>query len=152
MSRPYTGTKDGVSRRKRPGTEKFKDIVVFLGDGKLSNLGTHVIRKMRGKPLLSVHATGRAIDIGFSDRRAARGMIDTIVRNADRFELELLLDYYPTPHGRGWKCTRNAWRRYTTSELTGAPRGKWFHVELSPRMADDPAAVEAAWKSIFAGQ
>jgi hypothetical protein len=152
MSRPYTGNKDGVSRRKRPGTEKFKDIVVFLGGGELTNLGTHVIRNMRGKPVLSVHATGRAMDIGFKSRSAATNMIDTIVRNADLFELEILLDYFPAPHGRGWKCTRNRWLKYTKKEISGAPGGRWFHLELSPRMADDPAAVEAAWKRVFAPQ
>lgn len=149
MTRPYTGTKDGVSRRRRPGTEKFKDIVVFLGGGELTNLGTHVIRNMRGKPVLSVHATGRAMDIGFKSRDAARNMIDTIIRNADGLEIEMLLDYYPRPHGRGWKCTRDRWVHYKKPTIVGAPRSKWFHLELSPRMADNPAAVEAAWKAVF---
>jgi hypothetical protein len=152
MSRPYTGTSDGISKRKRPGTERFMQIVVFLGASEFTNLGTHVIRKMRGKPQLSVHASGRAMDVGFKSRAAATNMIDTIVRNADLFELELLIDYFPGPHGRGWKCTRNRWLRYLKRTVSGAPGGKWFHIELSPRMADNPAAVEAAWKSIFAGK
>jgi len=40
MSRPYTGAKDGIAKRKRPGTEHFAALVQYLTGGKLWNNGT----------------------------------------------------------------------------------------------------------------
>ena len=66
--RTYTGTKDGAAKGKRPGTELFQSLLCKRFDSK--NLGTWVDRNMRGKNLLSVHATGRAGNEGDDERTA----------------------------------------------------------------------------------
>jgi ankyrin repeat protein len=63
-------------------------------------------------------------------------------------ELKFILDYFPIPHGRGWRCDRSAWSVYTKEEIHGAPMGDWIHFELSPKMADDAEAMRAAFNAI----
>jgi hypothetical protein len=38
--------------------------------------------------------------------------------------------------------------RYEVKTITGAPLGDWLHVELTPAMADDPAAVRKAFAEL----
>ena len=64
----YTGTTDGAATGKRAGTEKFVEIITKKG---FTNLGTWAVRNMRGSDRLSVHATGRAADIGYKDKATA---------------------------------------------------------------------------------
>lgn len=133
--------------------------------GALWNNGDYVVRNMRGKESLSVHATGRAVDLswryiqgtgkgapsrGIRDdgRQAAIQMSRLLIRNADLLGLELILDYFPTPHGRGWRCDRREWIRYEVPTVSGAPGGDWLHIEISPMLADDAPAMRAAWSQI----
>jgi hypothetical protein len=133
--------------------------------GALWNNGDFVVRNMRGKESLSVHATGRAVDVswrhiqgtgkgaasrGIRDggRQAAIQMSRLLIRNADLLGLELILDYYPTPHGRGWRCDRREWIRYEVPTVSGAPGGDWLHIEISPMLADDATAMRAAWSQV----
>lgn len=160
MTRPYTGTSDGISRKRRPGLELLIAHIQAATDGALWNNGTLGIRNKRGKPELSTHATGRAADISWrwmkdgkrgkatGGRATAEAWMKALVENADEIGLELLIDYWPKPHGRGWKCTRNAWLKYPKAEVTGAPGGDWMHLEVSPAMAGDPAAMRAALAKI----
>jgi len=60
----------------------------------------------------------------------------------------MILDYFPVPHGRGWRCDRQAWTKYTRHTITSAPGGDWIHVEISPKMADSPQAVRAAFAKL----
>jgi len=39
--------------------------------------------------------------------------------------------------------------KYTKRTLGGAPRGDWYHIELSPEFADDPKKVHKAFKALF---
>ena len=76
MARKYTGNTDGNSGKALPGTQKLLELC-----GKrwgFTNLGIWANRSMKnpkaipGDPKwLSVHATGRAIDIGYTDRAKA---------------------------------------------------------------------------------
>lgn len=133
--------------------------------GALWNNGDWVVRNMRGKQSLSVHATGRAVDLSYryikgtgkgaptrgipnGGRQAAIQMSRLLITNADLLGLELILDYFPEPHGRGWRCDRRAWIRYEVPTMTGAPLGDWLHIEISPAMADDAAKMRAAWSQI----
>lgn len=133
--------------------------------GALWNNGDYVVRNMRGKESLSVHATGRAVDLswrhiqgtgkgapsrGIRDggRQAAIQMSRLLIRNADLLGLELILDYFPTPYGRGWRCDRREWIRYEVPTVSGAPGGDWLHIEISPMLADDAPAMRAAWSQI----
>lgn len=133
--------------------------------GALWNNGDFVVRNMRGKDSLSVHATGRAVDLSYrfmqskgkgdatrgirdGGRQAALLMCRLLIKNADLLGVECILDYMPEPHGRGWRCDRRDWIRYEVKTITGAPHGDWLHVEISPEMADDAAKMRQAWSQI----
>lgn len=147
-TRPYTGTTDGVSQSKRAGLEHLVACIGFLSGNKLWNNGTLAVRPMRGKRSLSVHATGRAADISYrkmngkgSDRAYSLVWIDLLVKHADELGLELLTDYSYTKGlggGRTWKCDRHAWldNKRGVIEGGGSPSSDWFHIEISPEMAD----------------
>ena len=159
MIRPYTGSSDGAAQRLRPGMKTFIDCVILLSDRALWNNGDYVNRNMRGKTSLSVHSTGRAVDLSYRNlgngkgkpngRKHAIQWCKILSRNADILGVEMVIDYYPAPHGRGWRCDRVSWLRYKTPTVSGAPGGDWLHVEISPAMADNPQAVHAAFKQVF---
>jgi hypothetical protein len=158
VKRPYTGNSDGAATRLRAGTKTFIDCVLLLSNRTLWNNGDFVVRNMRGKESLSVHATGRAVDLSYrkvgdkgrSDGRTkAAEWCRILTYNADVLGIEMIIDYYPQPYGRAWRCDRAAWSRYTAPTVSGAPGGDWLHIELSPAMADNPQAVHAAFKQVF---
>ena len=158
MKRHYTGNKDGAAKGLRPGMKVFIDEVIKLGNGAFWNNGDFGVRTMRGKESLSVHATGRAVDFSYRNmgkgkgvpngRREAVRMCKLLVENADLLGLEALFDYFPAPHGRAWMCDRDAWLKYKTHTISGAPKGDWLHVEISPEMADSPAKVREAFAKL----
>jgi hypothetical protein len=147
--RTYTGTKDGAAKGKREGTELFQRLLCQRFDSK--NLGTWVVRNMRGKNSLSVHATARAGDTMPKSRKSALEIIDWLITYSELWELEECHDYLfdidgngpAVGYGRGWRVGRG-WKTWTATD-NGGPGGLWIHWELSPRMADDPKAVRAAW-------
>lgn len=151
MRRKYTGF-DGVSKGKRAGTEAFVKHVVLLSRKNLWNNGTWGVRAIRGSDKMSVHSTGRAMDLSWrgKDRAEANKVIEMLADNADKLGVELIIDYFPRPHGRAWKCTRGSWMKYTKKTVSGAPQGDWYHIELSPEFADDAKKVHQAFKSLFA--
>jgi hypothetical protein len=153
---PYTGNSD-PSDGPRPGTTKFAEIMASRW--KFTNLGIWANRPMRGSTRLSVHATGRAVDLGFDPKRAA--LIGEIClwleANHVALGIEEIHDYSGTSKkgtekwGRGFRCNRNGvpgWKDWSETDNGGTPGGKWIHVELAPRMADDPKAFVKAWKEI----
>jgi len=158
MNRPYTGTKDGLSKGKRPGTEQWVKEISRLSGGALWNNGTWGVRDIRGTPgVLSVHATGRAMDLSYrktgnkgvpKGRQETMKVLRLIIPNAELLGIECVLDYFPQPWGRGWRCDRDAWQRYTRKTISGAPGGDWLHVELSPLYADNPEIVTRAFQQL----
>jgi len=145
MSRRYTGW-DKDASGKRAGLEKLVDLCEqHFG---LWNNGTWGVRKKRGKSSSSVHGTGRAADLswrgaphrGTGNYHDAVRLMDFLTRPdvADALGIEAVFDYYPKPHGRGWKCDRAAWQNYTKPAFSGAPGGDWVHIEISNEHADDP--------------
>ena len=160
MKRVYTGNKDGAAKGLRPGTKAFIEEVIKLSDGALWNNGDFGVRNMKGKESLSVHATGRAVDLSYrhmppnkgvkNGRREAVRICKIIVDNADSLGLEALFDYFPKPFGRAWMCDRDAWSAYRKLTIAGAPGGDWLHFEISPEMADNPAKVRSAFTAIRA--
>jgi len=142
--RKYTGW-DGDAKGRRKGTQKFIDWVIFLNGKKIKNLGSFQVRNMRGKGKPSVHGTGRAVDFGFQNREDGLALIDFLVRNNEELGIELIVDYYPEPFGRGWCCDRLSWKNYTSKTVAGAPFGKWIHVEISPLVADNPEWFDAVF-------
>jgi len=151
MPRKYTGTTDGPAKGKRPGTEQWVKEVTALSGGVLWNNGTWVVRNQRGKTALSVHATGRAMDLSWrgkpNGRKTAERIMDVLVANHNLLGLECILDYWEG-FGRGWRCDREAWVSYTKPTLLGAPGGDWIHVEVSPRVADSAHKVAACFAKV----
>jgi hypothetical protein len=41
-----------------------------------------------------------------ANRKAALKFINTVARNANDLGVECILDYFPRPFGRGWRCDR----------------------------------------------
>jgi hypothetical protein len=148
--RKYTGF-DGYAKSRRAGTQKFVDWVLFLNGGKIKNLGTFTKRDQRGKPgVPSIHGTGRAIDFGFAVYEDGAALADFLVRNSEALGVELIVDYFPRPFGRGWRVDRQKWNSYSKKTVAGAPGGKWIHVELSPEVADDAAYFDEVFKCLLA--
>lgn len=148
--RKYTGF-DGVATGKRRGTEAFVKHCILLSGKNLWNNGTWGVRPIRGSDKMSVHSTGRAMDLSWrgKDRAEANKFIELLAKNAAALGIELIIDYYPKPHGRAYKCTRDAWEKYTKKTVSGAPEGDWYHIELSPEFADDAKKVHQAFKALF---
>lgn len=147
--RTYTGTKDGAAPGKREGTELLQSLLCKRFSAK--NLGTWVVRNMRGSDTLSVHSTGRAGDTMPKSRKDALAIIAWLETNVDLFEIEEIHDYLfdidgtgpQVGYGRGWRVGRG-WKVWTARD-NGGPGGLWIHWEISPRMADDAQAVRKAW-------
>jgi hypothetical protein len=164
--RKYTGNTDGVSEvGARAGTKKL--MALCKNRWKFSNLGIYANRSMKnpkavaGDPRwLSVHATGRAVDMGYTDRAVAVQAWDWLLANAAALGIEEIHDYAFDSNttdkvlgwGRGFRCSRGEGEKgvkiYDAKVNAGSQGGKWLHVELSPAMADDPVAFEAAWRAI----
>jgi hypothetical protein len=154
--RKYTGNKDGAAKGLRPGMKVFINETIKLSNGALWNNGDWGVRPMRGKESLSVHATGRAVDLSYrhmppkkgvkNGRQEAVRVLDIIVANAEALGLEAAFDYFVKPHGRAWMCDRNAWLVYQKETIHGGGSGDWLHFEISPAMADDPVKM----KEVFA--
>jgi len=161
--RPYTGF-DGNAAGITPGLEMLIRRLERETSRGLWNNGAFVIRNMRGKSTPSVHATGRAVDmswrfmrnpntqaiVGSKERQPMLKVIKALVQNADAIGLELVIDYFPHPWGRAWRCDRARWRKYDNRTVSGAPGGDWYHIEISPAMARNPEAMKTALDKVFA--
>lgn len=158
-SRPYTGF-DGVAKGITGGLAQWIIEARRSSGGVVFSLGAYGVRDMRGKPgKTSVHATGRAVDLGFS-RKAGYNegnygrdkfvpWLRRVVDHAEQLGVEAILDYWPEPHGRGWFCDRVAWQRYERPTIGGAPRGQWVHVEISPGYARNARLVREGFRIAF---
>ena len=163
---PYTGNTD-PSDGPRPGTIKFAEIMASRW--KFTNLGIWANRPMRGSnpPRLSVHASGRAVDLGYTAANAALvGKVCLwLAENHVALGIEEVHDYSGVSKkgsemwGRGFRCNRNGapgWKEWSESDNGGTPgmgkmASKWIHVELAPAphgFADDPKLLVKAMKDI----
>jgi len=159
IARRYTGISDGLAKAARPGLLMLVSQIEARSDRALWNNGTFVNRKARGKDSMSVHATGRAVDLSYrkmpdgkrgrpNGRKIAAEWLRLLSSKADEFGIEMLLDYWPAPYGRGWRCDRGVWQRYQKPTISGSPHGDWIHIEVSPRLADDPERMLAAFDRV----
>ena len=145
MTRPYPYYPAKAAPGKLAGTEKLVELCGRRW--KTKNLGTWVVRDMRGKPgVLSVHATGRAMDIGYTDRKDVMAAIRWFVTYNTALGVTLINDYQFGQYGRTWMCDRQDWKIHQ-SDVLGS-RGNWFHVELDSWAADDAAGIEKIWRSL----
>ena len=167
MARKYTGNTDGNSGKALPGTQKLLELC-----GKrwgFTNLGIWANRSMKnpkaipGDPKwLSVHATGRAVDMGYADRAKALEAWGWFMANTAALGIEELHDYAFDSNvkdkvlgwGRGYRCSRGegsdpkSVKIYDSNDNAGSQGGHWLHLELSPEMAKDAAKFEAAWRAL----
>lgn len=148
MSRPYTGNTDAVHKARREGTVGVSEWLRFLFG--LKNLGIFVDRDIRGaaKPIKSVHATYRAMDLGGTPEQLKK-TIDWVYKNRDALGIEEIHDYagnyLPNPKGfgAGYRCSRDTggtlsgWKVYDKNTI-GSPGAAWVHLEVSPAIADTP--------------
>ena len=151
--RVYTGTKDGVGNGEAAGLTVLIKELIRRSEGSLWNNGSFGVRNMRGKESLSVHATGRAVDLSYrkmptkgivNGRKKALVAIDWLILNADALGLEMVIDYQVAPFGRAWRCDRMAWLIYDKETVHGTPTGDWFHLEVSPLIGRSAEKMRAA--------
>ena len=156
-SKSYTGNSDGAAAGPRAGMDEWIRQAIKYGAGAFWNNGSYGVRPMKGSENLSVHATGRAVDLSFlktdkqptANRKGMVAFMDIVTANANALGLECILDYFPQSFGRGWRCDRQAWKKYTKQEIHGAPLGTWCHFEITPAMADNPTLVKQAFQRVF---
>jgi hypothetical protein len=164
--RPYTGY-NGTAGGTTAGLNVLIRTLERETRRGLFNNGAWGIRDMKGKPgQPSVHATGRAVDMSWRNvegpkgdgpnaawrgqpYRSACNIIELLVANADAIGLEMIIDYFPHPWGRAWRCDRGRWRKYDNRTVSGAPGGDWFHIEISPAMGANPEAMKQALLLVF---
>jgi hypothetical protein len=150
MKRVYTGNKDGVAAGEHPQLTALMKELFKAYPKALWNNGSFGVRNMRAKESLSVHATGRACDISWRNmgdgkrgvakggRRYATEAMDYLVKHADALGIEMIIDYFPAPHGRAAKCDRDmGWQKYTKETVHGAPNGDWFHTEVDGKKSSE---------------
>jgi hypothetical protein len=157
-ARDYIGNADGPSPKPRAGMDEWIRQAIHHSNGALFNNGSYGQRDMKGKPgSLSVHATGRAVDLSYrkstknpnANRKEALAFINKVLEHANELGVQAVLDYFPKAHGAGWRCDRQTWEKYTKPTISGAPGGDWFHVEISPQAADSVIWVKAAFLKVF---
>lgn len=165
--RPYTGF-DKVGTATHPAAKKLADL---LGKRYGTNyMGGLVVRVMRSAPAaiqklaptdpkcapyMSVHATGRAVDVGLDDAAKLAEIADFLVENANEFFLEEVHNYsWKAPGakkawGRGMRSSRaeknGGWVAWDANNNGGTPGGLWLHFEVAP--GADPAKLEAAFRA-----
>jgi hypothetical protein len=141
-------------------------LIQILGDRwGFSNLGIYANRQMRGSNLLSVHATGRAVDAGIpknkqNDQAWVSQVFDWLVANHVALGIEEVHQYWFKDWGRAFRCSRKELggkpgvKVWTATDNGGTPGGKWLHIELAAGdnggFADDPQGLVKAWKSVSA--
>lgn len=158
-SRPYTGNSDGAAAGPIPGMDEWIRQAIKYSNGALWNNGSWGVRDMKGNAgSLSVHATGRAVDLSYrksdkyplANRKGAVAFLNTVLANANELGIEQVLDYFPQKFGRGWRCDRQRWSAYSKPTIGGAPGGDWLHFEVSPMFVKQPAnLIQQAFKRVF---
>ena len=157
-SRPYTGNSDGAAPSHLPGMDEWIRQAIKYGAGAFWNNGSYGVRPKRGSESLSVHATGRAVDLSYrmsekhptANRKGTIAFINIVLANANELGVECVLDYFPKAFGRGWRCDRQAWKSYSKPEIHGAPGGDWLHVEVAPSFLNQPLSlIQQAFKRVF---
>jgi hypothetical protein len=173
MPRKYSYYPSFDGKAAQPGTLKLAELSKKRWNA--TNLGIYSPRLMRnshteGKKIgdpgmekwLSVHATGAAVDLGYTDRKVGLSMWDWFLANTAALGIEEIHDYAfdanvkdkVQGYGRGYRCSRGegtdpkSVKIYDAKDNAGSFGGKWLHLELSPAMAKDAVKFEAAWRAL----
>ena len=157
-ARDYIGNADGASPAPRAGMNEWIRQAIAASGNSCWNNGSYGQRDVKGKPgTMSVHATGRAVDLSYrqseihakANRKDMLAFINKVVENANELGVQMVIDYFPKPFGRAWRCDRQAWSQYSKPTVSGAPGGDWFHIEITPQAADSVIWVKAAFLKVF---
>ena len=165
--RPYTGF-DKIGGTTHPAAKQLATCLEKRYG--MNYLGGLMIRPMRSAPAaiqklppndprvapyLSIHATGRAIDIGLNDAAQLGNIFEFLVDNADELFLEEVHQYsYRAPKarkawGRGYRCSRAKKNRgiveWDAKNNGGTPGGLWLHCEVAPTA--NPATLLANFRA-----
>lgn len=152
--RPYTGF-DKIGEQTHPAAKQLAECLKNRFG--MSYMGGLVVRPMRSAPAaiqklpptdprvapyMSVHATGRAVDVGLNDARKLSEVFEFLVEWADELALEEIHEYsYKAPGakkawGRGYRCNRaktdRGIRVWDAKNNGGTPGGLWLHFEVAP--------------------
>lgn len=121
------------------------------------NGGIYSNRTMRNSENLSVHATGWACDLIYTDRKTAVAAWDWLIAHTKDLRIAEIHDYaYKAPGttkawGRGYRCSRGEGVKgvkvFTADDNAGTPGGKWLHVEIENSWKN-AQEFEAAWRAI----
>jgi hypothetical protein len=160
MKRAYTGTTDGIALGHRAGMNQMIKEIERISEKALWNNGSFGVRNARGKESLSVHATGRAVDISFrvmkdgrgkpNGRKYVNGLMNWLTKNADAVGLEMIIHYAFGKYGRAWRCDRMDWKAYEKETVHGGGSlaSDWIHIEITPKAADDPEFIKKAFSTL----
>ena len=165
--RPYTGF-DKVGTATHPAAKKLAELLKKRHG--MSYMGGLVVRAMRSapasvqklaptdprcKPYMSVHASGRAVDVGSNDPKILAAVFEFLVDNADELFIEEAHQYnFKAPGakkawGRGYRCSRANKNRgivnWDAKNNGGTPGGLWIHYEVAPHA--DPKILEANFRA-----
>ena len=148
----YPVTEPGTG--KLAGTDKFVDLCKRRWG--FTNLGTFVVRNIRGGKTLSTHSLGVAGDVGYPKTRAGRAQAkeawDWFIEHSEALGLCELHDYAFGDYGRGYRCSRGEGQKgvkiFTATDNAGSIGGAWLHFELEMDLAKDAKALEAAWRAL----
>lgn len=153
----YTGLADWPARKASPGILELARLWHETTPTWWNN-GTYGIRPTRSGRSQSVHGTGRALDMsrrpktgGYGPRSDVEAWAELLATFSDVLGIELITDYGHKPHGRTWRCDRDAWKDAAPGTLSGGGTvwGDWLHVEINPAMAADPAGLAEAWSAML---
>jgi len=107
---------------------EFIKQVLHHSNNAMWNNGSWGVRDVRSKPgTMSVHATGRAVDLSYrggerhpnASRKAALPFVELLCAHANDLGIEMVIDYFPAPYGRAWRCDRQAWKKYSKPTVSG---------------------------------
>ncbi len=159
------------------GTIEWVKQAELTSGGAVWNNGHYQMRNIRGsdtggkRGIISNHARGVAMDLSYrriearklgvpNARIKALTWLNTVLDNWELLGVQCVLDYFPEPHGRGWRVDRvdalppkahnvQAWVKYMKPTISGASGGDWFHIEITLGMANNPDRVRAAFHAAF---
>ena len=150
--KPYTVNAAPVVTRPLAGMDLWLSRAVKHSDNSLHNVGSWVVRDVRGKPgIVSNHAKGVAVDLSYQwqsakkrgrqdGRKVSLAYIIKLLENADTLGIQLVIDY---ALNRSWKCSRGTWIAGTFES------GSWWHIEVDPVICNSPELAKQAWDKVF---
>lgn len=136
MTLIYVGAAPPPSAGPTAGILRWKSFVMGRWPGG-SDLGTWVVRPIRGGGSLSVHAVGRAWDWRYAGpgpgRRVAEEAMAFAIEHHELLGIQAIHDYVA---GRIWRSSRPgqgpAWKAQPPSNEMGQSWATWLHWEVHP--------------------